>query len=786
MADNIHKIVVEADSSKAIAEMKKLSDAMKEYGLVADKTTNRATMSMTTAFGKLGSKLSSIGTSMSVGITAPLTILGKALFDSATNLETITTSFEVFTGSIDTAKNLLQQLKDVALKSPLQFQDVTKASQTLLGYGLSAEQTMYSIRMLGDVSGGNAEKLQRLALAFGQVNAAGRLMGQEARQMINAGFNPLQAIADKTGKSMAQLTKDMKDGKISVQDVADAFEYATKPGGRFFDMMGKQSETLRGQYNKLSESVTFAMAEIGTSVANSLEVQKFFSYLGNLVTTLKDRFLALSDETKGSIAKFAAFLVVLGPAALIIGGTISSIVKLVETFTILRRAILLLEASTGIGVVIAVIGLLGGAALLAADKMMKLGDAIDETALRANQAQNTFKVTSIIDDIEKVKGQIRSLQKNKIDPSQGIFTVAEGEKKLKGLFNELANLEKIYKRVTNVKFNSTPTGVDTKEKKTQKYETIAFPDFITKDVGASIKKFIQENKDVAITIGNWWSTSETKRLAKLKKNYEKDVAFANKYGLDLVDIEKKYNSERNLIIQKFSEGKVSAREDARKKIIDQSTRDVNDALTKQKGTFQQTIDSLLSSDMSNKLKIFGEAIYSASKDLGQDIAVGFGSVFGEVLAGTMNIENAFKSLGAVMLGAIGDYLIKVGSAAIALGLLQEVFSKIFKNPLGEGGKMGIGAGILAVAVGTALKAVSGKLSESAKAVSSASSIGSASMGGGGSIAQKASGSSYSYGGASYSTQSIRLAIDLTGAITATQTGYQINKSLETTLRVTGR
>jgi hypothetical protein len=190
--------------------------------------------------------------------------------------------------------------------------------------------------------------------------------------------------------------------------------------------------------------------------------------------------------------------------------------------------------------------------------------------------------------------------------------------------------------------------------------------------------------------------------------------------------------------------------------------------------------------MSNKLRNFGGAIYSASKDLGQDIAVGFGGVFGEVLAGTTNIENAFKSLGAVMLGAIGDYLIKVGSAAIALGLLQEVFSKIFKNPIGEGGKMGVGAGILAVAVGTALKAASGKLSDSAKAVSVASKTGGSSMGGGSGIAQRASGSSFSYGGSSFSTQSIRLAIDLTGAITATQTGYQINKSLETTLRVTGR
>jgi hypothetical protein len=334
--------------------------------------------------------------------------------------------------------------------------------------------------------------------------------------------------------------------------------------------------------------------------------------------------------------------------------------------------------------------------------------------------------------------------------------------------------------------SETPSKKTSTRKAAEKVEVIAGTDFITKDVGTAIKKFIQENKDAATTISNWWSTSETKRLAELKKNYDKDVAFANKYGLDLVDIEKKYNSERNLIVQKFSEGKVTAREGARKKIIEQSTRDVNDAINKQKGSLQQTFDDLLSSDISNKLRNFGGAIYSASKDLGQDIAVGFGSVFGEVIAGTTNIENAFKSLGAVMLGAIGDYLIKVGSAAIALGLLQEVFSKIFKNPIGEGGKMGVGAGILAVAVGTALKAASGKLSDSAKAVSVASKTSGSSMGGGSGIAQRASGSSFSYGGSSFSNQSIRLAIDLTGAITATQTGYQINKSLETTLRVTGR
>lgn len=780
MADNIHKIVVEGDTSKAIAEMKKLSDAMKEYGLVADKTTNKATMSMTNAFGKLGSKLTSIGTSLSVGITAPLVLLGKTLFDSATNIETIATSFEVFTGSIESAKNLLTQLKDVALKSPLQFQDITKATQTMLGYGLTADQATFAIRMLGDVSGGNADKLQRLALAFGQVNASGRLMAQEARQMINAGFNPLQSIADKTGKSMAQLTKEMKDGKISVQDVADAFEYATQPGGRFFDMMGKQSETLRGQYNKLSESVTFAMSEIGTSVANSLEVQKFFTYLGDVITTLKDKFLSLSDETKGSIAKFATFLVVLGPAALIIGGTVSSIVKLVETFAILRRAILLLEASTGIGVVIAVIGLLGGAAILAADKIMKLGDAIDETAYKSHKAQSTFKVTSIIDDIEKVKGQIRSLQKNKIDPTQGIFTVADGEKKLKGLYNELANLQKIYKQVTDVKFNKTPPGLDKPTKDSKKYETIAFPDFITKDVGTKIKSFIQENKDAATTISNWWSTSETKRLSELKKNYDKDVAFANKYGLDLVDIEKKYESERLLITQKFSEGKVSAREDARKKIIEQSTQDVSDALTKQSATLNGLFSKLKADDAKNSLSQFASSIYSAQRDFAMNISVGFAEIAGAALAGAFNVQDAFKALGSMFVGAIGDLLIKVGTAAIELGLFKEGIETALKS-IGGGAGM-VALGIAAIAAGSALKSYSGKINDSmstnkTQSVNASKSSNTTGM---------TSGSSYQYGGASYSTQSLKLSIDLTGAITATQTGYQINKSLETTLRVTGR
>lgn len=93
----------------------------------------------------------------------------------------------------------------------------------------------------------------------------------------------------------------------------------------------------------------------------------------------------------------------------------------------------------------------------------------------------------------------------------------------------------------------------------------------------------------------------------------------------------------------------------------------------------------------------------------------------------------------------------------------------------------VALGIAAIAAGSALKSYSGKITDSmsknkAQTTSSAKSTSSG----------MTSGASYQYGGASYSTQSLKLSIDLTGAITATQTGYQINKSLETVLRVTGR
>jgi hypothetical protein len=126
------------------------------------------------------------------------------------------------------------------------------------------------------------------------------------------------------------------------------------------------------------------------------------------------------------------------------------------------------------------------------------------------------------------------------------------------------------------------------------------------------------------------------------------------------------------------------------------------------------------------------------------------------------------------------------ASAVSTGVMSFTIPKLKKLKLpkaivagGISGGPAIAIGLAAIAAGTAIKSFA---SQDAKK----STVVAPSMGASPSVSSKASGSTYQYGGSSYSTQSMKLSIDLTGSITSTQTGYSINKSLETTLRVTGR
>ena len=159
-------------------------------------------------------------------------------------------------GDVEKAKALYTQLSDYGVKTPYDKAGLIEAQKTMMSFGLSSEFAFGKLKNIGDIAMGDAQKMQSLSLAFAQATSAGKLQGQDLMQMINAGFNPLQVISERTGESMAQLKDRMSKGGISAQELAQAFEWATDKQGLFYQGAEKAGQTLSGKFNKMMDSIT--------------------------------------------------------------------------------------------------------------------------------------------------------------------------------------------------------------------------------------------------------------------------------------------------------------------------------------------------------------------------------------------------------------------------------------------------------------------------------------------------------------------------------------------------
>lgn len=202
-------------------------------------------------------------------IAAVFTVQQLSSFTSAvvkarSEIQSLEVSFTTLLGNEPKAKQLFGELIDFAVKTPMQLNDLAKGAQTLLSFNYAADKVMPTLRALGDVSMGDTQKFQSLTLAFAQIQSTGKLMGQDLLQLINAGFNPLSVISEKTGKSIGVLKDEMAKGAISAKMVEDAFISATSEGGKFYGMLESQSKTLTGSLSNLEGAWNDMLNDIGT------------------------------------------------------------------------------------------------------------------------------------------------------------------------------------------------------------------------------------------------------------------------------------------------------------------------------------------------------------------------------------------------------------------------------------------------------------------------------------------------------------------------------------------
>ena len=255
----------------------------------------------TGALGKFGNRLKE-ATARFVAFNAAflsftgLIRFGKAIIDTRKELESALVTFKALAGEVQGAK-LFEQMKEFAFTTPVTLSAAAKATQTMLSFGVAQEKVIDIMKRLGDISAGDSDRLYRLALAYSQANQAGRLMGQDTLQFINAGFNPLYYISLRTGESMEKLRDQMKKGKIPIEQVTQAIIDATSQGGQFNNMLEKQKETLKGAANIMSGAWQNMLNEMGEDMESG--IVGIIKWLTNLMKNWRETMHTLEELAVG-------------------------------------------------------------------------------------------------------------------------------------------------------------------------------------------------------------------------------------------------------------------------------------------------------------------------------------------------------------------------------------------------------------------------------------------------------------------------------------------------------
>ncbi len=280
-------------------------------------------------------------------------------------VEQLQTSFEVMTGSATKATDIVEKLKEIGAKTPFEFTGLAETTQLLMNYGFEAEDAIDKMQMLGDISQGSADKMNRIATAYGQMSSAGKVSLEDIKQMIEAGFNPLQEISQATGESMASLYDRISKGTISIDEITASMERSTSAGGKYFQSMEKQSQTFNGQLSTLQDNFSNLLGSIMKPISE---------LLSNTILPAVNEFIGKLQEKieNGSFESFLntvkSMLTVIVPlttsfivfkASLAITGIVGNLKK---SFDNLKNSFVALSAVMKANPIILVISLIAGLA----------------------------------------------------------------------------------------------------------------------------------------------------------------------------------------------------------------------------------------------------------------------------------------------------------------------------------------------------------------------------------------------------------------------------------------
>jgi len=214
------------------------------------------------------------------------------------------------------AAKFTDQLGKFATETSFSVKQVRELAQNLLASDFAANQVIPTLSQLGDVSGGSADKMNRLLINFVQIRDNGVAMTRDIRQFTTAGVPLLGTLAKQLGKTKGEIMDMASKSQISAAMVQKALDSLTGKGGKFYKAQDTALRTSIGRFNELAETIQLVAEKIGMAIDNNGLIQKFLESLTldiqYLTKAMKDSLPAIKLMAAGGALLFAAFFPVLG------------------------------------------------------------------------------------------------------------------------------------------------------------------------------------------------------------------------------------------------------------------------------------------------------------------------------------------------------------------------------------------------------------------------------------------------------------------------------------------
>jgi len=272
-------------------------------------------------------------------VSAAAVGLGIKSVQLAGKVEQTEVAFTTMLGSAEKAQEMLKGLQQFAATTPFQFEGISDAAKKLIAFGISAEETIPTLKRIGDISAGIGAPIGEIAELYGKARVQGRLFAEDINQLTGRGIPIIQELAKQFGVAESEVKKLVESGQVNFKNLEQAFISLTSEGGKFAGLMEAQSQTILGLWSTLKDNITLSLTTIGQIITDTFDLRPKMQGAIEWLSNLQIKLVEIRDtiEKHGVRAAIERFIspqtqaIIVGVTGAIMGLATAILVALLPT-----------------------------------------------------------------------------------------------------------------------------------------------------------------------------------------------------------------------------------------------------------------------------------------------------------------------------------------------------------------------------------------------------------------------------------------------------------------------